>query len=393
MRSKSIKELKAAMKRAVIADTNAPKVDAVSAPAKPKPSFPVAAPASEKTGSSSSSERNIEADLKAVKALTRAGAKNAYAQTAEILYFDAKEAARWREEFFYEKQRPLRDGHIIELAEIMQEGDFAPTSIMLAVCREWEKSLLVDGQHRLAAVELSECPIALCVHSVYVETMEDVARLYYRIDRPATRTLRDATTVLELPERLGMAGHHVSALAAAARFIHMGFRSAGGQYSAERQGSRLRIWSRDDQINAVYHWSDEMLALIECLKGASVGRQKMLMRASVLSIALVTMRHAPDQARAFWGNVATGENLTRNAPEAKLADKLLTTPANATNNPWLARACASCWNAFYESRELSKVYADTNRPVVLLGTPYNGDMGPMAAAASGSSNDTAEGKN
>jgi len=90
----------------------------------------------------------------------------------------------------------------------------------------------------------------------------------------------------------------------------------------------------------------------------------------VVAVAVITLRYQQELARTFWGQVASQDQLVRDAPEQRLYE--ITTGSRRVRSTDWPRYASACWNAAYDGRTLANLKAsDSRMPLVLRGTPLD----------------------
>ena len=100
----------------------------------------------------------------------------------------------------YQRQRPLRQGHVAELAHHMEHGSFIDnTTITFALLDG--KSYLVNGQHTINAIVKSGCSVTLNIQEYSCRNEDEIDSLYARQDKHYKRTEGDSFHSLGLVEK------------------------------------------------------------------------------------------------------------------------------------------------------------------------------------------------
>ena len=267
-------------------------------------------------------------------------------------------------------QRPRRAGHVKFLAQAMEHERFIPgTAIHFAVYQG--KRHLVNGQHTLAAIEVSRHAQLLAIHETQVTSPEQIAELYSRHDRGLQRQLMDGYVAHQFAERHGLSRAQAGDFGGAMPLVLSGFTAA----SSGGQNAEMQTYLRDTDIRlaAMREWVQEAREFYEEISFSPPYIMRALHRQSVVSIALVTYRYTGADASEFWREVAKDNGLAATHPAKRLIRFLLDNPARSHSPRIYARYVAACWNAAFEDRSLTKVYArDAMLPIVIAGTPFNG---------------------
>jgi hypothetical protein len=272
--------------------------------------------------------------------------------------------ARSMLEMKFPLQRSVSTHHIQFLRETMKAGEFdggEPIRLGLAPNTSW---MLLNGQHRLHAVVSGEMTVDMVVVYTRCQSAEDLAKVYARIDRGRQRNMMDAMKALGFISRDNQMSYtDLKILSRASVLLRIGLRSGsidGSTYnskSAEARHAEMEKWQQPArQYFAAIHGSAE---------------KWLLERREVASIGIVTFADAPDTAQTFWGEAAKDDGLRANDPRKKMLEVLRRTTPDRGGVGYTANAVASCWNAYVEGRDLSKVIVrDPRADITLLNTRY-----------------------
>lgn len=284
-----------------------------------------------------------------------------------------EQASQWKSANGYKFQRLLKQAGVDYYAGEMTKGDFDPTTVIWfgrVGNGAWQ---LLDGQHRLAAVEKSGVSQPFLVKRVTYASENDLANAYARIDQGFKRTPGDQAKAWQLPVKYGLAPTWITTFTAGLNFI-------AGDFG----------WRRRDKVHP-----RDMHALMDDYQGAmldyyaSCGKsqsetRKPLQRAATVGVALVSFRFSSlvfgkDKVNEFWEGVALDDGLKRDDPRKTAHDHLLVTSmaygtgrGKTVTAPYSARWLASCFNAWVEGRSLQHAKPDPSRPMLILGSPFNG---------------------
>mgnify|MGYP001616449146 CR=1 FL=1 len=271
----------------------------------------------------------------------------------------------------YPQQRPLRLHQVAYLQTLMRLGVFRqPTEIHYA--QVGAQRYLVNGQHTLTALSRMQRPLWLTVVTLTVASLDEVDALYRTFDRGLQRSWRDMYRALHteaapvlLPRQLSLLGSAMSLAALGGDMYGPGesFAHAPLQEALRTPAVRLALMA---------DWEADAANLFAGLHGQK-GHLHLLYRAAVMAVALLTYRWQPEKAHLFWPAVARDNGLTEGMPEKALLRYLQETPARSKLSSAYCRAVASCWNAFYDHREMRQVRGRTvTQPLFLMGTPHDG---------------------
>lgn len=267
-------------------------------------------------------------------------------------------------DFNYDRQRPIRAPHVAFLADEMRRDCFIGGTQMV-FANLGDKFILVNGQHRLTAQVVSGATVEYQVLVQHAETMEDVARLYYRQDRGGrARSDNELLAAVGVGSAYGLQSKFARNVFTAVPVINNGFVKATASTDPTLRNDDMRL-------EACKPWWPiaESYGYITAAAPRYVRRK--LESASCLAVGLVTLKHQPEQARLFWEGIAKDDGLQRNDPRKALL-------VSFANRDWLnkatdgATAASLAWNAFFAGRQLSTVKIHAASGIRILGTPYDG---------------------
>lgn len=263
----------------------------------------------------------------------------------------------------YNRQRLVNSGHVKYLASSITAGEISFIEIHLGIHNGYE--YIVDGQHRLNALASmspgTSLPAVIIRHAVSSET--ELAELYAKYDRGRTRSFGDVYSALGLCESLGMTKTDITHFTSALSLIH-------GNFSSTHVQSDSRAKSAQYRAKLAEEWALEGQTYFELIAGATKSIGATFRRQPVTAVALYTLRYQESLARKFWSTSALNDGLPRTSPGAALITYLLQTSVHSKSSYIYARYVAAAWNAFYESRNITRlVVKDTSSPIRILGTP------------------------
>lgn len=264
----------------------------------------------------------------------------------------------WLETAPFESQRTLREDHVLRLAEAIERDEFAVSTIMFF---RWQgRSYLVDGQHRLHAIQLAAKPVDLIVAEFEAESFSEILTAYMRLDRGMGRTEQDCARAARIHESVGLSLRQVGEVERALKVLIHGF-------VAPTQDTRRHAKSIDALHRGVTMWKDEAHAFYRAIEGGIELHQKQLVKPPVLAVALITFRYQPVKAAEFWKRCAERDRLEAQTGEWHLAEIV-----REEKHPLaLPRRVASAWNAFYHNRRIRGTQIrDTARGIHIDGTPF-----------------------
>jgi hypothetical protein len=239
--------------------------------------------------------------------------------------------------------RPLRQGDVNRLAAAILAGEWAINGESI----KFNNDVLIDGQHRLAAVMKAGSPVKTYVVRGVTSTAYDT------IDQGRSRSLADI---------LAREGEkHYAALASAGRWLlaleeKISYNTA--LYRNSNRGFHEYINGKPPLkasvqfISEIYHRFD--------FHGASVGMFS--------ALHCVFKQRDAELASEFIQSVISGENITRNMPAYKLRSMLLKQATSLKKLPMetICTLTIKAWNATKSKSELKQLKAagDEARPKI-----------------------------
>jgi len=286
-------------------------------------------------------------------------------------------AEAWLNTTKYIDQRGLSQKRVDHLAEEMKHGTFSSGTMIRFVSfnGEW---FLIDGQHRLWAVLLSDQPQSFVVLVTKVQSEEEIAWLYGNTDIGKARSTHELFGPLHLAENFRITPTDVDALASAVNFMANGcivYRFLG--MPREQLLTRMRLYAP---------FAFEYVGL---LAGCRRSFRSAALRTPSFSVALLTLRYDHDNvddtnAMAFWHGAITDDGLLVGDPRKLVNRHLLTTKLSSKRTSegitivtpiYSARFLASCYNAYMGGRELRVArIKDDATPLRVHGVPVDAEL-------------------
>lgn len=230
-------------------------------------------------------------------------------------------------------QRRLRKGHVAQLARAMKEGRWRWTADPIKLDRNLR---IIDGQHRLAAIVLSD----VTLKDVLIATIDD-PEAFRAIDQGVTRSLGDImTTAGYKPVPRTISGAIVAE--------HFDWNDWRGKLSREEQMDLIQEFPFLDELRA--------------LRKASP-RQAYIFTVGPLSAAIRCMRVNHDAALAWFTAVFSMNPIVYDEPNdhARLLYTFLQqrpnagTPSNPKTIVEQAWKSLRAWNAWRRQEKLSRL--------------------------------------
>jgi hypothetical protein len=276
----------------------------------------------------------------------------------------------------FERQRTLRDHHVILLAEEMEAGTFIPHSAIVFAQLDG-KSYLVDGQHRLKAISLFSKPVKMPVMRKAAASMKEIQEWYASIDQGLRRTAHDAIRAQGLSTELGISDTQAGRLSGAVRLIASEFidMTAG-------VGKDKHVRMRGARSNALVSellraWSSEAKTYFDLVHGGEPANMYLFLRAPVIACGLLTIRHLPEKAKEFWSGMARDDGLRARDSRKRFLNWLRSGKRIRPGN--VARGFAVAWRAFLEDKELQLIRFDQSKPVDIQSVPLAREVEAAAA--------------
>lgn len=274
----------------------------------------------------------------------------------------------------YDNQRAVRPAHVQKLANAMRNGTFGQKSTLhFAVLEGY--AFLIDGQHRLVAIEHSG--IAQCFTIVMHECSneDEVRALYSKFNRDLRRTPQDVLRAYGLHTQFGKRNDLFRGFFGSTGMVTGGFIPDITRLSlANREYYSLALQLQDDELRAsiANSWIKEAVMFNDDIREGDYLNRSKLLRIGVFAVALVTYRFAGRVAQDFWREIALDDGLRRGDPRKTLLLFLLNNKANKFPDHLIARYVAVAWNHAYKGHDSTLLRVlHPNRPIQIEGTPHN----------------------
>lgn len=273
------------------------------------------------------------------------------------------EAARsLRDTAHFERQRNISPQNVSRLAAAMEAGQFVPGTQVYICTLPSGRELIVNGNHTLEAVATCGIAQALTITRKVVRDENEAGEIYATFDIQKVRSWRDSMRAIGADDDLPMAETVLSAV----RFINNRF-SAKTDVTTSRVDQIARV---EEYRVAAHQWSD-------ALYGGTLNSRRLLRRASVAAIALVSFRYQPSLAHEFWGRIAHDNGLTNDMPEKALLNWLrnVRNSSGGASRVEHAKAAALAWNAAWRGDKRAYIKPGLMTAFFMLGTPYASGLG------------------
>lgn len=260
-------------------------------------------------------------------------------------------------------QRNIRENHVLQLAQKMEDGRFHVGNIAF-VHRDGE-TMLADGQHQLTACPLAKKPFKAVQQDYYLNGEDDaqsMARVFSQFNVDSARTRAEIAWIFgcqlgweSWPRRV------VSLLSSALAALQTGAFLASASMMSKDDAAALLA-----QNTKVCEWVHEM----------GIGENRHLRRMATVAAMIATFRKSQKAATEFWSAVRDGDGLARNDPRFVLREYLkdaslqggLKNPVQRqiSDGRAMFSKCVHAWNAWREDRTTPLKYfpkAEIPKPV------------------------------
>ena len=281
----------------------------------------------------------------------------------------------------YPGQRPLRAHHVAHFAQLMALGHFVQGTVVTfaavgAAEHGWTKAqtYLEDGYHRLAATVQRGGRGQWFWHLTrYVGSMDEVRAVYRSIDRGLMRTMHDLYGAEAAQDPQGWPRTHFRLLGPAVLPLAAGFAQESG---FDPLAVRTLLRDSDLRFAMMATWRPEFQDALAAMHGSPKSVRDELLKASPLSIMLVTYRFQPLHARTFWSAVAKDSGLVEGTPPHALLRYLREHQVHKVGPALFQRHIAAAWNAHMAGAPLKQVRTRLTAAdaIELAGTPHDGTV-------------------
>jgi hypothetical protein len=267
--------------------------------------------------------------------------------------------------FNYVNQRKVSAQHVAKLASEMTAGAWTPGSQIAFGITPDQRVHLVNGQHRLAAVIHSGVPIEFQLLLVPCADDRELRALYHRFD--AVQRKRGAETIVTstgIAAHLGISKTVANGAYRAGVAIELNLRHVVGANRPPHLGTP------DGQLAAIGPWWDTVQQYAAILdKCDSPLMRRRLADASIMAVALVTLKHQPVKASQFWGGVAQNDGLPKGDPRRTLYIALSERRVHGFEGATMV-LCSHAWNAWFHGRQSTVLRAISGELCRPAGTPF-----------------------
>lgn len=279
----------------------------------------------------------------------------------------------------YAHQRKLDKRHAEFLANEMRAGRFISTAEIHIVYRNGE-AVLVNGQHTCAAIRIFGKPVSVTVRKTQVREPGEIALVYaFGHDSGKKRGFVDGLGAYNIGEEVGLGSHRLQELSSAIRFMRHGF------YFNRNATERVSL---PDMLEEIRVWAPFLRKFLDNVISTNERTKRIAMSRGCLSVILVTIRYQDSRALSFWKDVFDPTELQwsdQAAVTRRNIDDLDSFRArNKASGDQLAatasRRLADDWNAWFSKMKSPRKNNSTilSAPIIILGTPYNGEQARLA---------------
>lgn len=284
--------------------------------------------------------------------------------------FTPAQASAVLRECTYDRQRKIDKLHVATLRELMQRGSWTPKD-KLDFAIMGGRLILVNGYHRMTAQADSGKSIEWTVAIHECRDIADVRGLYFKFDTNVRK--RSENNILQgvgFGEQHGILAKTAKALYRAAPIIASGLMVGSVQI---RGGSTadLRVQRIvDARLEFAEQFAAEAKAIETLMKPADKRVAGKMMSGGFFAVALVTMKHQPEKAHEFWGELFLNDRLRRGDPRSTLHGDMLTRDYKHGILQQTVVVPTKAWNAFFEGRDLKIIKVQHGQQLRLMGTRY-----------------------
>jgi hypothetical protein len=258
----------------------------------------------------------------------------------------------------YINQRAPSLKHAGTLSEAIRRGAFRNyTSIEFAILDGTPH--LINGQHTLHAIAGAGKPVPLCIHFHRVANVQEIENLYSLYDNGRLRSIRDVSS--KIGEELGLNVKERDVFAVAVNLINLGF-TKGGNDSPSQMFEAKNFEFRKQLMR---EYLQEAKTVFAAIQGAPAYNVKLFMRGPILGVAILTVKVDMDKATEFWRGAAMDDGLKSGDPRKALITWLRNQSKVQRQHQHLA--AIACWNAWFDGRPLTRVFATTESATKIKG--------------------------
>jgi hypothetical protein len=283
-------------------------------------------------------------------------------------------AKRFLEDAAFDGQRKTDPIYVARHLENLKRGLWLDGS-QIAFAKVGSSFYLINGKHRLSAVLMFGKAAEFSIVVYECPDMDAVRSLYARFDSvQRARTGHQVLGASNLVRDMGVSTQVALAVHAAVPLLCNKLRPIYYQHK-ETDELRVMMGMVDFRIATALSWKAEAAAYQKCLVGSDARIKAKMLNAGVAAVALMTLRHAPQVADAFWSGLARNDGLRRGDPRHTLVQAFLSKTMRGREDGSPTALTAQAWNAFYRRKPLHRLVAVPADRVLLAGTPLDGRRG------------------
>ena len=272
-------------------------------------------------------------------------------------------ASRWRVEHHYDGQRVFKQWHCKNLADMMRAGLFRPKT-QIAFVRLGDKLFMTNGQHTLAAIELSGVPQLLSVVINDANSEQEVADDFARHDTHLTRQFADSLVAHDVHSDLGVTSTALNSIAAACIFYE--------QMLGQMTVRGAQMITHDEKLRIVRKHGELGVIAWRFFEGAYT--KKYLIRRTTLAPAMACAAETLDMAEAFWVAIARDDGLRAADPRKTLLEWLrirstvggrygnVNASGQVASEHELVKGISVAWNAWVRGDDLKMIKVNFDAP-------------------------------
>lgn len=267
-------------------------------------------------------------------------------------------------------KKPAARVSISMFAAMMRSGEYRATSSVY-VCLIDGQIVLVDGYHRLSAVVEADMPVDVRFSVIPCASMEDVHLAYATFNRNTrARTnaqVRNAYQIFD--DNTPVSKSLQNSFYRTIPVLLAGFRNSGGKSLPPECRTDAFVFSQGpDWVPAC----EQYQSVLDARPSRALNAK--FLAPSVVGVALVTFRYAPEEATRFWHGVFNRTGLDPRDPRVVLYESLLNRQDRAVRTVrGIAAMVAKAWERYLkgEGCDILRVRdIDAGESLRIHGLPY-----------------------
>jgi hypothetical protein len=263
-----------------------------------------------------------------------------------------------RQTCHFERQRPISDNNVARLSSEMAHGWFTPGTPIFVGVMPNRSMVILNGNHTLEAVAAGSFPVPLTFIYYQVADIEEAGTIYATFDTHAKRSWLAVLQGVGRTENMPFAKHAMAALP-----IIM------TDFFASDPGSKL-VHSRNARIEEFDLYSTAASSAWEAVSDKVTTNRRMLIRAPVFAVAMVTFRSQPSMAEEFWSGAAADDGLATDDPRKALL-RYLQADDSGTNKFSTVQAVSMAWNHFFKRSKVKIISPGKTNVFSIAGTHWS----------------------